>query len=61
MLKLKFIIIIYCWTMSVVSQDLIINGFMSSNQNTILDQDGNSPDWIEIYNASNVFLNLSNF
>ena len=61
MRKLKFIVIIYCWTMSVVSQNLIINEFMSSNQNTILDQDGNSPDWIEIYNSSNVFLNLSNF
>ena len=61
MRKLKFIVIIYCWTMSVVSQNLIINEFMSSNQNTILDQNGNSPDWIEIYNSSNVFLNLSNF
>ncbi len=32
------------------SQSLVINEVMASNDTTILDQDNDSPDWIEIYN-----------
>lgn len=40
------------------AQSLYINEIMSSNSNTIYDEDGDTPDWIEIYNAetSEVFL-----
>ena len=36
---------------------LFINEFMSSNSNTIYDEFGDSPDWIEIYNSGDaIFL-----
>ncbi|MBI4601424.1 MAG: lamin tail domain-containing protein [Planctomycetes bacterium] len=33
------------------AQDVVINEAMSSNGATILDEDGDSPDWIELHNA----------
>ena len=38
-----------------------INEFMASNDATIQDDIGEYPDWIEIYNASNDTLNLTNY
>ncbi|MFY0627338.1 MAG: CotH kinase family protein [Reichenbachiella sp.] len=32
------------------SQDILINEVMTSNFQTILDEDGDTPDWIELYN-----------
>tara|TARA_B100000575_G_scaffold94823_1_gene75563 strand:+ start:1371 stop:3704 length:2334 start_codon:yes stop_codon:yes gene_type:complete len=43
------------------SQNIIINEIMSSNESSILDKDGDSSDWLEIYNSSNQILNLENF
>lgn len=40
-------------------QTAVINEFMSSNGNTIRDEDGDTPDWIELYNPHNVLVNLS--
>ena len=31
--------------------DLLISEFMAQNDNTLADEDGDFPDWIEIYNA----------
>ena len=39
-------------------QDVSINEIMSSNQSIIADVDGDFSDWIELYNASDVPLNL---
>jgi hypothetical protein len=36
----------------------IISEFMASNQATLLDADGDSSDWIEIYNPTSVAVNL---
>ncbi len=36
----------------------LISEFMASNNNTLLDGDGNSPDWIEIHNAGDQAINL---
>jgi uncharacterized repeat protein (TIGR02543 family) len=41
--------------------NLIINEFMASNGNTLLDNDGDNEDWIEIYNAGNEPVNLNGF
>ena len=51
-----FLISFTCW-----SQDLVINEAMSSNDKTIDDEDGNSSDWIEIYNNSNAPIQLHNY
>lgn len=41
------------------SQSLRINELMSSNSSTIADSFGEYSDWIELYNASNMLINLS--
>jgi len=43
------------------AQDILINEFMSSNANTVLDEDGDSGDWIELYNASDNSVNLAGY
>ena len=45
----------------VVSQVLEINEFMASNRVTITDEDGDYPDWIELYNSGSSTLNLEGF
>jgi len=44
-----------------VGQDIIINEFMSDNESTIADEDGDYSDWIELYNKSNDIINLEGF
>ena len=36
-----------------------INEFMASNGETLVDKDGETPDWIELYNTSDEDVNLS--
>ena len=42
-------------------QDLVINEVMSSNRVTLLDEDRDTPDWIEIYNKGTSSLNLDGY
>jgi hypothetical protein len=62
----KSFIIIILWIVfalftPIQAQQLLINEFMSSNALTILDDDGEDSDWIELYNSGTVALNLSGF
>ena len=41
-----------------VESQVVISEFMASNGATIQDEDGDSSDWIEIYNSTNVSVNL---
>lgn len=43
------------------SQDIVINEIMSSNQTVLQDEFGDFPDWIEIYNNTDIEINLSNW
>jgi hypothetical protein len=43
------------------SQVLLINELMSSNRDVVYDMDGETPDWIEIINAGNTSINLSDY
>jgi len=45
---------IYC-------QSLRINEVMSSNSITFYDEDGDSPDWLELYNGGTSDVNLSGY
>lgn len=47
------------WVNSVFSADLMISEFMASNRVTIEDSDGDSSDWIEIYNAGQETVDLA--
>ena len=40
---------------------VIISEFMASNKSTLVDDFGNTPDWIEIYNTSFAPVNLLNW
>lgn len=46
---------------SASAQDLIISELMAVNNGTIEDEDGNTPDWIEIFNAGASAENLSGY
>src|SRR5688500_10585627 len=39
----------------------VITEFLASNQGGLLDGDGNNSDWIEIYNAGDMPINLANY
>jgi len=39
----------------------VINEYMSSNGSTLYDEDGDTPDWIELYNASADIIDLYNY
>jgi hypothetical protein len=43
------------------SEALIINEVMTSNRSTIADEDGDFPDWIELYNSGAIPMNLEGF
>jgi|GEM_PF-320912 len=41
------------------ADDLLITEFMAENDGTVEDEDGDTPDWIEIYNAGTNTVNLN--
>ena len=43
------------------AQNIIINEIVPSNGSIIYDEDGETPDWIEIYNPNNQAFNLGGF
>jgi hypothetical protein len=46
---------------SALAQDVVINELMSSNKSAILDEDGDSPDWFELYNPGSTEVFLGSF
>ena len=63
-LNLKTLLIVIICFISVLIQSkaqVVINEFMADNTTTIVDQDGDFNDWIELYNSNNTPINLSNF
>ena len=46
------------FTLKVTEPSIRINEFMASNGNTLKDDDGDSSDWIELYNEQTGTLNL---
>ena len=47
--------------LTALAQGIVINEIMASNGNTLEDEDGDSPDWIELFNAGPNKLNLSGY
>jgi len=45
----------------IFSQSVVINEVMSSNSSTIYDEDGDAPDWLELYNDSSGQVDLSGY
>lgn len=51
--------LLFPWILS--GQNMIINEVMSSNQTTIADEDGEFPDWIELFNNADSAINLQGY
>lgn len=43
------------------AQDILLNELMSLNSSTVQDEDGEYPDWLEIYNPSEEVINMSGY
>ncbi len=54
-------LIIVSLTLDANAQELMINEIMASNTTTIRDEDGDYPDWIELYNNDSVPINLNGY
>ena len=60
-MKKVFILLIFFFSISVSAQDLLINEVMSSNNATLLDEDGDTSDWIELYNGGPSDIDLAGY
>jgi len=61
-MKKTLLLLFFCiCTLIVRTQNLVINELMSSNDNFLLDEDGDDSDWIEVYNNSPNTINLNNY
>lgn len=61
---MKFFLLMVCLLIAhqiLIAQPFRINEVMSSNGGVITDEDGDTPDWIEFYNAGSVSINLSGY
>jgi hypothetical protein len=47
------------WTADRAAAQVVISEFMASNDDTLVDGDGNSSDWIELYNTSDSAVDLT--
>ena len=55
------LIIFFLSAIYVNGQTVLINEFMSKNDITIQDEDGDFNDWIELYNTTNSAVSLLNY
>lgn len=55
------VIFLYCFSLNTKAQGLKINEIMSSNTFVVYDEDGDTPDWVEIVNFGNTEINLSDY
>lgn len=60
-MKETLLLILFLSSIYINGQSLLINEFMANNSTTIKDEDGDFSDWIELYNATNVAINLLNY
>jgi len=61
---MKFFLLAFCLAFSTVythAQSIRINEVMSSNGGVITDSDGDTSDWIELYNAGTASVNLKGY
>ena len=56
-----FLLIFVVITHNLIAQDIVINEIMSSNSNYYIDEFGDSPDWIEIFNNGDQNVDLSKY
>ncbi|MDZ7376755.1 MAG: lamin tail domain-containing protein, partial [candidate division KSB1 bacterium] len=55
------LIVVFSKNDTLFGQSLVINEVMASNGATIRDEDGDTPDWIELYNRGQQPIDLNGF
>ena len=62
-MKLLLWILTFCFytTSALLSQSIKINEVVASNTESFIDEDGDYPDWIELFNAGNTTQNFTGF
>lgn len=61
MLKGSIVLAFFVFLSAQSSAQLVINEASNANGTTLLDADGDSPDWIELYNGSSTQINLDGY
>ena len=57
-----FALLLICVALSYSARGQVrVNEVMSSNGETLQDENGDSPDWVELYNAGSSAVNLEGF
>jgi hypothetical protein len=59
--RVLFFVILFYGSLNVKAQGLKINEIMSSNTFVVYDEDGDTPDWLELVNFGNTTVNLSDY
>jgi len=59
--KIILSIFLFLLLSTVYGQNVVINEVVSSNSNTISDEDGDYSDWIELYNSDTSAINLAGY
>lgn len=59
MRKIVFVWVFIVTTLVVVNAQVVINEGSNRNFNQLLDEDGDNPDWIELFNKSDQMVNLN--
>ena len=57
----EFILLLVFWITAPVTATPVISEFMASNEETLADEDGDFPDWIEIFNPSDEPVDLTGY
>src|SRR6185295_12965097 len=61
LLRTFFCAIIFFYSFSKANAQVLINEFSASNASSITDESGDSPDWIELYNAGSSSASILNY
>ncbi|MBN1398734.1 MAG: CotH kinase family protein [Bacteroidetes bacterium] len=60
-MKINFVLLVLLMPALCFSQNIVINEVMASNQKTILDEDDDASDWIELYNNGVSSIDLTGY
>lgn len=60
-LKITLLLTLFFFFQTPINAQIFLNEIMASNEKSLLDGNGNTPDWIELYNVSNATINLKDW
>ena len=58
---IKIIFLLFTFCEFIIGQSIRLNEIVTSNGDNLYDEDGDTPDWIELHNPTNEIINLFNF